>query len=373
MKSTGSTNKWQAIAIWIAVWTVVGLIFSLFHYASMIGSPRQLGFSYALRMNMIHYYLWGLLWPIIFGFSKRFPVEFRPLRIGNLLLHIPAIVLFAITQLSAHAVLAWMLVPYYRKTCPTFAYFSRAFMSSGIYLALIFAWLFVVGSHAFLYYQRFKSAEEKRTALTAQLAQAELQALKMQLHPHFLFNTLHSISSLVLEDPPKANSMIARLGDFLRLTLEHSDEQMVKLEQELEFLRCYLEIEQVRFEDRLTVEFTVDPDTLSQSVPHMILQPLVENAIRHGIAPRAVMGHLEICSTRSNGVLHLEVNDNGPGLGMSGQSIENGLGLKNVRARLQQIYGKDYSFDLIERPEGGLRAVLNVPFNSESGQNLHDN
>src|SRR5947199_9074632 len=118
----------------------------------------------------------------------------------------------------------------------------------------------------------------------------------MQLHPHFLFNTLHSISSLVLEDPPKANSMIARLGDFLRLTLDHSNQQVVTLKEETEFVRCYLEIEQVRFGDRLTVAFKIEPATVGAEVPHLILQPLVENAIQHAIAPHATPGRIEIAA-----------------------------------------------------------------------------
>jgi LytS/YehU family sensor histidine kinase len=132
----------------------------------------------------------------------------------------------------------------------------------------------------------------------------------MQLHPHFLFNTLHSISSLVLEDPAKANSMIAQLGDFLRLTLENSNQQMVSLKEETEFLRCYLEIEQVRFGDRLTVALELEPQTLSVQVPHLILQPVVENAIQHAIAPRATRGQINIEAKRLNNLVRLEVRDN---------------------------------------------------------------
>ena len=139
---------------------------------------------------------------------------------------------------------------------------------------------------AFAFYQDYRTEEEQKLRATAQLARAELHALKMQIHPHFLFNTLHSISSLVLEDAPKANQMIARLGDFLRLTLEHSERQFVTLKEEIEFARCYLEIEQVRFSDRLQVEFDVAAESLTAEVPHLILQPLVENAIQHAIAPR---------------------------------------------------------------------------------------
>src|SRR5947207_2385882 len=185
----------------------------------------------------------------------------------------------------------------------------------------------------------------------------------MQLHPHFLFNTLHSISSLVLEDPPRANIMIARLGDFLRLTLEHSEEQTVTLKEEIEFLRLYLEIEQIRFEDRLSVDFTIEPATFSAHVPHLILQPVVENAIRYAIAPYASPGRIKIEAKRLEGLLRLEVKDNGPGIESKRDSIEkHGLGLANVRARLKQIYGKEFRFEVTSIPNGGLTVALEMPF-----------
>jgi LytS/YehU family sensor histidine kinase len=189
----------------------------------------------------------------------------------------------------------------------------------------------------------------------------------MQLHPHFLFNTLHSISSLVLEDPPKANSMIARLGDFLRLTLENSDQQLVTLKEETEFLRCYLDIEQVRFGDRLTVALELEPQTLSAQVPHLILQPVVENAIQHAIAPHATRGHINIEARRLNGLLRLEVRDNGPGITSNSDWLGmKGVGLSNVRARLDQIYGSDFRFELINVRDGGLAVVMEIPFQREA-------
>jgi LytS/YehU family sensor histidine kinase len=241
----------------------------------------------------------------------------------------------------------------------------------GVYLGLIIASLIVMAAHALIYYQDFRAGEVKQSELKAQLAQAKLQALKMQLHPHFLFNTLHSISSLVLEDPPKANGMIARLGDFLRLTLEHSEEQMVTVQQEIEFLRCYLEIEQVRFEDRLTVDFKIEATTLAAHVPHLILQPLVENAVRHAIAPHATPGFIQVEAKQRNGRLRLEVKDSGAGIKTNGNSVEKqGVGLSNVRARLKQIYGKDFSFEMVKVPEAGLTVVLEMPFRAEISEDL---
>jgi LytS/YehU family sensor histidine kinase len=200
------------------------------------------------------------------------------------------------------------------------------------------------------------------------LAQAELQALKMQLHPHFLFNTLHSISALQLKDIAAANRMIARLGDFLRLTLDNAGAQEVPLQKELEFLRCYLEIERIRFQDRLTVSMEVEPQTLDARVPNLILQPIVENAIKHGISPRAAPGRIDIRVKRENGLLRVQVEDNGRGIGGDGRGaniIKEGLGLSNTRARLDQLYGTGYRFDLQNVTEGGLRVTLEIPMKAE--------
>ncbi len=165
--------------------------------------------------------------------------------------------------------------------------------------------------------------------------------------------------------------MIARLGDFLRLTLEHSDEQMVTLKQEIEFLRCYLEIEQVRFEDRLSVDFSIEPTTLSATVPHLILQPLVENAIQYAIAPHADPGYIRVEAKRVDTLLRLEVIDSGPGIETSGTLVEKqGVGLRNVRARLKQNYGTEFRFEMANIPEGGLTVLLEMPFRQAVSDDL---
>jgi len=229
----------------------------------------------------------------------------------------------------------------------------------------------VIAMHALLYYQNFRASELAQSSLKTQLAQAQLKSLKMQLHPHFLFNTLHSISSLVLEDPPKANSMIARLGDFLRLTLENSEQQLVTLKEETEFLRCYLDIEQVRFGDRLTISFELEPQTLSAQVPHLILQPVVENAVQHAIAPRATRGHINIEAKRLNSLLRVVVSDNGPGITSNAISpTKKCVGLTNVRNRLQQVYGPDFRFELTNGKNGGLTVVMEIPFHREANPEL---
>jgi two-component system LytT family sensor kinase len=359
--------SWHKVALLFGGSTLVSVIFALVSYAAAIGeNNKEFGFVSALRLNLVQFYLWAILSPLLFRFSRRFPIEFRPLNLRNLLLHLPAVVSFAAVHQVIHLAVLWSITPRLRRQFPALIDCYRAYFGFGFYIDLIIASLIVIAVHALLYYQNFRASELAQSSLKTQLAQAQLRALKMQLHPHFLFNTLHSISSLVLEDPPKANSMIARLGDFLRLTLENSDQQLVSLKEEAEFLRCYLEIEQVRFGDRLTVAFELEPQTLSAQVPHLILQPVVENAIRHAIAPRATRGHINVESKRLNSSLRLQVRDNGPGIASNSDLPgTEGVGLSNVRARLHQIYGSDFRFELINAGGEGLTVVMEIPFQRE--------
>jgi two-component system LytT family sensor kinase len=190
----------------------------------------------------------------------------------------------------------------------------------------------------------------------------------MQVHPHFLFNTLHSISALLNRDTEAARQMIARLGDFLRLTLENSGTQEVTLQREIEFLQSYLEIEHIRFQDRMTTLVEVEPHALDVQVPNLILQPIVENAIRHGIAPRSTPGRIEIRAEHKNSMLRIQVRDNGPGLPVNRSAVnlfKEGLGLANTRARLQHLYGAAHRFELANDPEGGLVVTLEIPSETE--------
>ncbi len=191
----------------------------------------------------------------------------------------------------------------------------------------------------------------------------------MQLQPHFLFNTLHAISTLMHRDVEAADRMLARLSDLLRLTVDKIGVHEVSLKEELEFLRSYLQIEQTRFQDRLTVRFDIEPETLDARVPNLILQPLVENAIRHGVVPRTSPGRIEVTARRWDGDLHLTVRDDGPGIpggppGSEGAG-RNGLGLANVRARLTRRYGSAGRLELRNHPEGGLVVSVTFPYDTE--------
>jgi sensor histidine kinase YesM len=212
---------------------------------------------------------------------------------------------------------------------------------------------------------REREHESARLAIQAsrletRLARAQLDSLKMQLQPHFLFNTLHSVSALIHEDGEAADLMISRLSEFLRLVIERAGAQEVALVEELEFLQRYLEIQQVRFQERLRVSVDVPGETLGAMVPNLVLQPLVENAIRHAVEPRSTGGRVEVSAARAGDVLELSIRDDGPGLRPGNPGT--GLGLANTRARLEHLYGDRSSLEVADHPEGGVIATVTFPW-----------
>jgi LytS/YehU family sensor histidine kinase len=242
----------------------------------------------------------------------------------------------------------------------TFGQYVRMEFAYSYHLAVITYWIVLAVLRGMDSRRRLRDERLRNAQLETQLAQSQLQALRMQLQPHFLFNTLNAISALALADPLQARQMIARLSDFLRLTLEERHAPQVPLSRELEFLRCYLDIQRVRFQDRLGTRLEVDDDTLRAAVPNLILQPLVENALRHGLLAKAEPGHLHVVGRRDGDQLVLRVDDDGLGLPPDGAS--EGIGLANTRARLAMLFGGNARLDLQRRDGGGTRVELRLPF-----------
>ncbi len=224
-------------------------------------------------------------------------------------------------------------------------------------------WVVVSIVHALTYYRRSQERERKAVELEARLADAKLHALRMQLHPHFLFNTLNAISTLVHRDPRAADEMIGNLSELLRATLDTSEPE-IPLHQELSFLDRYLEIQQVRFGDRLRIEKVIDATALDAQVPTLILQPLVENAMRHGIEPQTTPGLVRIVARRVGDALHLTIHDNGTPAKPGPKSRE-GIGLPNTRARLQEMYGNLGCLTLTSASEGGFTVDLEIPYHEK--------
>jgi two-component system, LytTR family, sensor kinase len=354
------------VALIATAWTLIGVVFTLQSYFASYRSERPVSLLDAVYLQMTWAYLWALTTPLVLWLANRLPIDRRNWP-RTALLHLPiALVLSVIVTAIGH-VLAWLYWGWSMGrpfSLERMGRFILANFSEGIGIYLLIA----LASHAYRYYRRYLEGQSRTLQLEAQLSRAELQALKMQLHPHFLFNTLHSISALMHHDPEAARKMITRLGDFLRITLESSGVQEVTLKQEIEFLRCYLEIEQIRFQDRLETRVDIAPNALDAKVPNLILQPIVENAIRHGIASHSDHGLVEINGRTENGSLRIQVRDNGAGLigHRTGENLfQTGIGLANTEARLGRLYGRRHRLDLTNHPGGGLLVTLEIPLTVE--------
>jgi two-component system LytT family sensor kinase len=358
------SQKWWLIA---AGWTLFGLFFASQAVVSRAydGIPLRVGNALAAWLTCA--YVWLALTPLVLRLARRFPLD-RQRWLVRALFHLAASAAFALVHLSAYVVVASSVGLYPGN--PSFSQAFRHLFISNFHFDLLTYWTIIGLSHALDYYRKYRERELSASQLETRLAQAQLDALRMQLHPHFLFNTLNSISVLMDEDTKAARRMLTRLSDLLRASLENAGAHEVALKEELEFLESYLEIEQTRFQDRLTVRMEIDPAALDARVPNLILQPLVENAIRHGIAPRAAPGLVEIRAERQNGMIELEVRDNGAGLNSAQpESLMKGIGLSNTRARLKQLYGAAHRFELRERDGGGLTVTIAIPFHNGTDEN----
>ena len=230
-------------------------------------------------------------------------------------------------------------------------------------------WTIVGVGHALRYHYEARAKELSAAQLETRLVEAQLHTLQRQMQPHFLFNTLNTISALMHRDVDAADAMIARLSDLLRMSLQRIEVQEIELADELDFLSKYLEIEQTRFRDRLTVVFDVDSDTLDALVPNLLLQPLVENAIKHGIGPRPTPGHITVRARRRGAMLELDVQDNGVGLSAARLTDFNrGVGLSNTRSRLDHLYGSLHRFEFRQPAEGGLLVYIAIPMATLAGE-----
>jgi sensor histidine kinase YesM len=305
---------------------------------------------------------WLIHAPLIFILSRRFSFD-RTRLIKSLLVYLAVGTAWAMLVQGLPLILLLILKELTSYNVERF-YRTNHHWESLIILNVVVYWVILSSSLIFVYYDRYQNEMLKASKLDAQLSNARLQALKMQLHPHFLFNTLHSITALVLKNENRdAVKMVNRLSELLRLTLDNIETQVMTLEDELEFTRRYLEIERIRFHDRLAVEWEIDPRALIAQVPNLILQPLVENAMRHAVDANSGTSRLQIVAYLRNDQVLMEVRDDGKDLKkISGQNGAAGLGLKNTRARLSELYGGDYSFSLSRRENEWTIAQIVIPF-----------
>lgn len=352
-------RHWSRWTLFFAFWTLVGLSFAIQFYLASSNAGWPIPWSRAVRSSLGDWYVFALLSIPAFKLSRRFSFERANwLRVG--LLHIIASLLFSCVYVTLRGAVAYWEARYAGNP-GTFSQMLDALLAKTFYLNLWFYWVILAVAHAFDYYQRFHERELRASELEGRLAQARLQALQSQMNPHFLFNTLHTISALMHKDVDAADRMVMKLSELLRLALDNTETHEVPLSQELDFLKRYLEIEQTRFRERLNVEMNIAPDTLQARVPNLVLQPLVENAIRHGVERHARPGRIVLRAHRHQGQLALEVQDNGAGL-PDGKPLREGIGLSNTRTRLQQLYGAEQSFELKNVESGGLLARVILPF-----------
>ena len=352
-------KHWSRWTLLFAFWTLVGLSFAIQFYLASSNAGWPIPWSRAVRSSLADWYVFALLSVPAFRLARRFPFgRANWARIG--FLHLVASFLFSCTYVFLRgAVASWE--SQLAGTPASFSQVLQALLAKTFYLNLWFYWVIMAVGHAFDYYQRFHERELRASELEGRLAQAKLQALQSQMNPHFLFNTLHTISALMHKDVDAADRMVMKLSELLRLALDNTNTHEVPLSQELDFLNRYLEIEQTRFRERLKVELDIAPETLRARVPNLVLQPLVENAIRHGIERHARPGKIVLRAQRQDDHLQLEVQDNGGGL-PGGKPLREGIGLSNTRTRLQQLYGTAQKFELKNVETGGLLARVILPF-----------
>src|SRR3982751_2404247 len=355
----GKSAKWAAI--WL-VWTLFG-----FFFASQLALQNQLSenpvsFWRILSWQLFSGYVWFVLSPLILWLSHRFSFDSRRWKI-SVPIHVGASLAIAFAQLAIDAFVLPKLGYLRRYQASSFFDTYKVFLVVNLHFSVAIYWGVVAIHQAILYYRKYRERELTASQLEARLAQSRLQVLKMQLHPHFLFNALNAISELIHKDPESADRMLTDLSDLLRMSFENLEVQEVPLRQELEFLEKYIGIEQMRFHDRLKVDMQISPEALDAGVPNMILQPLVENAIKHGIAPRSSGGRIDIAAARNNGHLEIMVKDDGIGVPFGDlENLPEGVGLSNTRRRLAHLYGEKHQFHLAAEARNGLKVSMELPF-----------
>jgi two-component system LytT family sensor kinase len=345
--------------------TLLGLFSTLQAYrltALTSKDPMNIEVGRLLVLNFTYWFIPAAFSPVIFALIRRFPIDTN--RFKGIGVHAIAALVFT----ALHAT-GMMVTRGFLWGTPPVGWslaLQRTYLTNLDWLLMTYTT--VVGfTYALGYYREVQARAVREAQLQTRLVEARLKTLQAELHPHFLFNTLHAISTLVHTNPDSADRMISRLSDLLRLTFDRSESPMVPLQEELEFLQKYLDIEQTRFQDRLTVRYHIDPNTLDAEVPRLLLQPLVENAIKHGVSPRTGPATIQISSRIEDGSLWLEVKDSGVGLsGGARTQFNSGVGLANTRDRLECLYGEAQRIEFSEG-DGGLAVRLVVPLRRFAG------
>ena len=374
-KSTAERGQpWLIWVVSFAVWSIAALAAGATIYRLYRATRSPMALTSALAMQFCQILTYAPLTPFAFAFATRYPIRrnnwvMRSLLylVGGLVFTVAHVALQSMTPFGfwdpnyhewrsaiwdshSHAFgIEWSVLPEQFVT----SLFNDIF---GAFIPITLV------AHIVSHTRTLRERELRAVQLEEQLTKTRLQVLKSQLQPHFLFNTMNSISSLMLTDVRAADRMLTRLGDLLRMSLELTGTQITTLRREIEFVSCYLEIEKARFNDRLRVTLDISPDTLDALVPHLLLQPLVDNAVKHGVSRLPGGGEIRIAATTRARQLKIEICDNGPGISNRGTLPSSGLGLRITRERIRSLYGHEQSLELLGLPEGGTRAQVSIPF-----------
>lgn len=331
----------------LGVYTLLGLLFTSEVWIDYSYARHPVSWGRALAVALSDWYLWALLTPAIVWLARRFRIG-RRRWLRSLAVHLPASLAGTFVKLLAETMLAATITGFQRG--------PSSFLK--VYVAFLTYWGIVGMTYAIEHYRKYREREVQAAHLQTALARAQVQSLQMQLHPHFLFNTLNAIAALMREDIEAADVMLVRLGDLLRVALATADEPEVPLRRELEFVQMYFDIQLARMGDRLTTRVAAAENTLDVAVPTLLLQPLVENAIRHGAAARPGPASIEVRAHREGSMLVIDVEDDGPG---PPDTVRPGHGHENTRLRLTAAFGPSASLALTRRPTGGADARVTLP------------
>ena len=346
----------------IGLWIIPAILSTNSFYLKDFLKGEEASWLSIFAVQLLVWSLWAGFTPLILWLGRKFRIE-RPHWLKGIIFHIFSSIFLVLIYLVFYA----FILGFVNQAALSFQSFINTYV--GLFIALfhwdiLIYWSILGIGYAFDYYNKYREWELQTLQLEKQLVQAQLHTLKSQLQPHFLFNTLHTIGGLVrYNKKDDAVKMLAGLSDLLRLSLENIGKQEVSLKEEIAFLERYLEIQQMRFRDRLKVNMVIAPETLESKVPALILQPIVENAIRHGFDKLRTAEHFKITAAKNNGALNISVYNDGPVLPEHWNFSKNqGVGLANTRQRLQQLYGDAAVIELQNVDHQGVTALITLPF-----------
>lgn len=362
-------RRWFIWLLMFIFWTVFSIVLTVQDVIHWYETHEKFESLSKLVFNTFpFYYTWFVLTPIVFLFGRKLPFGEEEKNFRNAIIHVFLGIFVVAVYLAITSFLNLVLVEETLDFQKILVNFSKRSYMVGHFQFVVY-WAILGVYFSFDNYKKFRERKSEAarlllhsTTLETQLAKAQLDSLKMQLHPHFLFNTLHAISALMEDNPKRARTMIARLGELLRSTLDIAEKQTITLEKEISLTKLYLGIEQERFGEMLRVKISVPTEEFDCMVPSLILQPLIENAIKHGVADEKTIAEIGINVDRLNKKIRIVVVDNGPGFQNDRMSnLQNGIGLSNTKARLEQLYAKEHEFNVKNNESGGARIEILIP------------